>query len=1050
MTNRFQLDIGIYAEGLNLEGAPIEQQSVGGSESAVWHMARALCARGHRVTVFCFCEKPGKYDGVTYKPARALHVPITGEEFDLFIVSRAYHALRVPVRAQLRWLWTHDVPTNDQDLIGIVGAHADQVLVLSDYHAGLFHHLHDPAMRPDDWHAHMAALLWKTSNGVDLELLRRCAKDVRRHPKRLIFASRPERGLDYLLGEIFPKLQAIEPDLELHVCSYDASRLPQLTPEYRAHCQRLDAHMANTPGITSHGALTKKAYYHLLASASVLLCPSRFPEISCIAALEAQALGVPVVATNDFAFPETVAYSGLEVPGDVLPPDSAYTRAFVDRTVAILRDEVLHRRLAHEGKTHVEQRYQWKHVAEAWETHAFEAFEARHAQHGRRICQNLIYQSAVIAAQAMARDQGYEDLVAETATMLAGHHADPDDYNSPGTTDRANWDDPRTRLATMAARLGPVDPQQRPPVVLDVGCGAGALMGYLLKNYPTLVVHGIDFSPALIASTQTFIAEQGWGTRGRADVVNAESGTAPVRPAGGYDAVFAGEILEHMADPAVFIGQLEEYCTVGGRIILSVPSGPWESMSFGTDARLATNRPHLQDFHRRDLEALFGAKDDLRIEYLAGAVSARNEPLGWWLVSYTNRKGRSTGVPDYARRWLTERPYQRIALSMIVKDGANDLRRALQSVLPVVDSVHIAIDDRTTDTSRDVVREFEGRYWPKVQVSTVTFADFAQARNVALEGVDADWVLILDADEAVSNARFLRLYLEGQFFEGFAITQHHLTLDMQAKGGIAPDKPTRLFRGDRGYRWWGLIHEDPGLGVNAEVQPTLILPDVRILHHGYSDEAIRRDKAVRRNMDLLRRDRREHPERHKGPFLVLRDMMSLAQLGYEATGGVFDADSVRFIRESCLLYLERYRDPQAPFHSAALPIYQEALRWLNAHGLEVAPGWGPPVQILYRAAVSRQAAFDGSEQLPPEARWFANRDELRDFMVARGVHLYDALDPCAGLTRRSTVLPFVTAANGTGPAADDGAAAPGNEDSDGSAHARGASPERLQASGEAG
>ena len=92
---------------------------------------------------------------------------------------------------------------------------------------------------------------------------------------------------------------------------------------------------------------------------------------------------------------------------------------------------------------------------------------------------------------------------------------------------------------------------------------------------------------------------------------------------------------------------------------------------------------------------------------------------------------------------VAERPT--VALCMIVKDEAATLERAIRSALPVVDEIVIGIDDRTTDESERIAREFADT------VFRFTWTDdFSAARNRALEHCTAGWVLQLDGHEVLA------------------------------------------------------------------------------------------------------------------------------------------------------------------------------------------------------------------------------------------------------------------------------------------------------------
>src|SRR5512140_1346392 len=83
----------------------------------------------------------------------------------------------------------------------------------------------------------------------------------------------------------------------------------------------------------------------------------------------------------------------------------------------------------------------------------------------------------------------------------------------------------------------------------------------------------------------------------------------------------------------------------------------------------------------------------------------------------------------------------RLALVMIARDEARAIARTLESARPHVDRT-IVLDTGSTDATREIaaacgaeVHEFA---WGD---------DFAAARNAALAHSDADWNLVLDADE---------------------------------------------------------------------------------------------------------------------------------------------------------------------------------------------------------------------------------------------------------------------------------------------------------------
>ena len=81
-----------------------------------------------------------------------------------------------------------------------------------------------------------------------------------------------------------------------------------------------------------------------------------------------------------------------------------------------------------------------------------------------------------------------------------------------------------------------------------------------------------------------------------------------------------------------------------------------------------------------------------------------------------------------------------LSLSMIVRDEAGQIEDCLRSVQGFADEL-VVVDtgskDNTVALAQAAGARVEAIEWP---------GDFAPARNQALEMVQGDWVLVLDAD----------------------------------------------------------------------------------------------------------------------------------------------------------------------------------------------------------------------------------------------------------------------------------------------------------------
>ena len=345
--------IGFYTAGVSFEGDSLERGGgLGGSETAFIQATRSLARRGHQVLAFNSCRRPGEYEGVSYHSlADSLQI-LAREYFDIFVVSRYPAFFNLPFSAGLKVLWNHDTLDNPQE-IRQVHDEIDLFLVLSHFHKDNFL-IRLPQL--DD-------RLVVTRNGLDFNLLDQAA-DRPVDPHKLIYASRPERGLKILLEDIWPRLYRWNPDLRLYICGYQITlhNMPKPLSDLYRHIGDL---MESTPGLVRLGGLAKPDYYRHLSESALMLYPSVFPEVSCLAALEAQALGVPVLTSDAFALSETVVAPEMKVGGR--PGSDGYVNDYVERAIGLLSNRETLGRLGRESQKAIRGRYSWDQVAAEWE-----------------------------------------------------------------------------------------------------------------------------------------------------------------------------------------------------------------------------------------------------------------------------------------------------------------------------------------------------------------------------------------------------------------------------------------------------------------------------------------------------------------------------------------------------------------------------------------------------------------------------------------------------------------------------------------------------------
>ncbi len=131
-----------------------------------------------------------------------------------------------------------------------------------------------------------------------------------------------------------------------------------------------------------------------------------------------------------------------------------------------------------------------------------------------------------------------------------------------------------------------------------------------------------------------------------------------------------------------------------------------------------------------------------------------------------------------------------LSVAIITRNEEANLGRTLGSVA-WADEI-VVVDSGSDDRTEEIARSFRVRFYLE------EWKGFAGQKNSALEKCRFDWVLSLDADEALSDelAKEIWELLEtNPPFDGYSLPRRNLFLGKWMRfGGFYPDRKLRLFR----------------------------------------------------------------------------------------------------------------------------------------------------------------------------------------------------------------------------------------------------------------
>lgn len=887
------MDYVIYSSGIPFNGETAQMHSLGGSESAAYFLARELAARGHDVKLFTAHNMGGTWDGVDYVPhgevserfplGRDFHFYAENTPHDVLIIQRHPLAFHQQWASKINIWQLHDLALYRTAREFAVGAsYVDAVTVVSQFHkeqVAKVYGLTDSVLRV-------------VPNGVDADLYAREFNAERPEAFTMLYQSRPERGLEHLVrpGGIMEQLHKQGSTAQLLVCRYAGT-----APSMEGFYAQIDDWCSELPNVTILGNLSKQKLADVQRTCHLLCYPTEFEEVSCITAMEAMHAGLPLLTSDCGALRETCEGSGtILLP---LVDGIADEGAFVANVLAL---EKAPRRLdsLRAQQLNAAASRTWVRAADVLEGVVREAFARRNSP--TALLKHYVEHSDIFAARdlinkrrfAELEGSGYCEIAAAATASLELMYAFASTPQSMREHYIRHTEEPAadferelesfaltTRCRGVLSMLSVAGAR----TVLEHGCAHGHLTIAMARTFPDIQFTGIDFVPANIERARLNAALIGVSN---VTFINASE------VSGAFDVVVGAEILEHVND---YQDLLAYWRTLAPQLILTTPTGRWE---WSDQKGWGQRRFHLHHFEKADLREIFAGHDP-KFMFAPSGADQVGGGLGSWLTYVRWGAGSvPIGRVDYTRKHLHAAPRQTVSLCMIVCNAENTIGAALSSAIAYVDEVCIAVDPRSTDNTEERIHDVQARFpWVPIRITTgveALTAGFAEARNRSTSSATGDWLLWMDADETLNGAARMWKYLRPSNHNAYGTPQHHYSADPPTV--LTTDYPCRLFRNDRGVKFYGLVHEHPEDAPGKAIDHSFVISDVSFSHVGYTDEDTRR-RRFERNFPLLLRDVKENPERSLNRYLMLRDMAQMAQFTMERTGGRVTREVLQYAQD---------------------------------------------------------------------------------------------------------------------------------------------------------
>lgn len=167
----------------------------------------------------------------------------------------------------------------------------------------------------------------------------------------------------------------------------------------------------------------------------------------------------------------------------------------------------------------------------------------------------------------------------------------------------------------------------------------------------------------------------------------------------------------------------------------------------------------------------------------------------------------------------------KLSAVIITFNEERNIQRCIESLLPVADEI-IVVDSFSTDRTEEICKLYSIKFFQNV------FEGHVEQKNIALLKANHDWILSVDADEALSETlqKAIKKSLEAPQFDAFAMNRLTNYCGKWVKYcGWYPDTKVRLVKKNKAH-WTGTNPHDK-LELKEKSQVCSLQGD--LLHYSY-------------------------------------------------------------------------------------------------------------------------------------------------------------------------------------------------------------------------